>query len=112
MIWIRLLLHELGYGDSRPTPCYTDNDGVLIQAGKAVNHSMAKHYRIAQAFIRMLASNKEVKVRSVGTENNPADTFTKPLATAAFVKHRLAIVGPQDAPGSPCTPGPTTSITM
>ena len=76
-------------------------------------HSMAKHYRIAQTFIRMLASNKlkEVQVRSIGTDNNPADTF-KPLATATFVRHCLAIIGPQDAPGSPCTPNPTTSITM
>jgi len=32
---------------------------------------MAKHYRIAQAFIRMLASNKELQVRIIGTENNP-----------------------------------------
>jgi hypothetical protein len=99
VIWIRHILHELGYGDERSTPCYTDNDGVLIQAGKAVNHSMAKHYRIAQAFIRMLATNKEIKACSIGTNDNPADTFTKPLLTVPFVRHRLAIMGPQDEPG-------------
>jgi hypothetical protein len=99
IIWIRLLLYELGYGQLRPTPCFTDNDGVLIQATKAVNHAMAKHYRIAQAFIRMLTDSKEVEVRRVDSADNPTDTFTKALPKAAFEKHRLAIMGPQDDPG-------------
>ena len=98
VVWIRLLLYELGYGQTRPTPCYTDNDGVLIQATKAVNHAMAKHYRIAQAFIRMLTSDREVEVRRVNSQDNPADTFTKPLPRAAFETHRLAIMGPQTEP--------------
>jgi len=98
VIWIRLLLYELGYAQASPTPCFTDNDGVLIQATKAVNHAMAKHYRIAQAFIRMLTNNSEVKVRRVDTADNPADAFTKPLTRIAFEKHRLAIMGPQDDP--------------
>jgi hypothetical protein len=100
IIWIRLLLYELGYGQLHPTPCFTDNDGVLIQATKAVNHAMAKHYRIAQAFIKMLTGTKEVEVRRVDSAENPSDTFTKPLPQAAFDKHRLAIMGPQEAPGS------------
>ena len=100
ILWIRLLLHELGYTQRRPTPCFTDNDGVIIQATKAVNHAMAKHYRIAQAFIRMLTNDKEVEVRRVDTADNPTDTFTKPLPKSAFEKHRLAIMGPQDEPGT------------
>ena len=98
IIWIRLLLDELGHRQVSSTPCFTDNDGVLIQATKAVNHAMAKHYRIAQAFIRMLATNKEVIVKRVGTVDNPADIFTKPLPKPSFQQHRLAIMGPQDDP--------------
>ena len=98
VIWIRLLLRELGFAMPGPTPCRTDNDGVLKQATKAVNHAMAKHYRIAQAFIRMLTTSREIVVLRVNSEDNPADTFTKPLPKGPFIKHRLTIMGPQDPP--------------
>jgi hypothetical protein len=61
---------------------------------------MAKHYRIAQAFIRMLTESKMVNVRRVDTTENPSDTFTKALPKAAFEKHRLAIMGPQCNPSA------------
>ena len=95
-----MLLRKLGYEQAGPTPCATDNDGVLIQATKAVNHAMAKHYRIAQAFIRMLTQSGEVLVCRVDSELNPADTLTKPLPRISFERHRLAIMGPQAMPGS------------
>jgi hypothetical protein len=98
IIWDRLLLYEMGYKQVYATPCYTDNDGVLIQSKKAVNHAMAKHFRIAQAFIKMLVRHVEIEVRRVDSEENPTDTFTKPLTKGPFVKHRLTIMGPQDAP--------------
>ena len=99
IIWDRHLLRELGYGQSKPTPSRTDNDGVLIQSTKPVNHAAAKHYRIAQAFIRMLTAGKEVKVLRVPTDFNQSDTLTKPLAKVLFQRHRLAIMGPQQPPG-------------
>ena len=99
VIWLRHILWELGFGQLGPTPSYTDNDGVLLQATKAVNHAVAKHYRIAQAFIKMLTTAKEVDVRRVDSKMNPSDTFTKPLPKESFDRHRLAIMGPQENPG-------------
>jgi hypothetical protein len=100
IVWIRLILHELGYGQSDATECLSDNDGVLSQVTKSVNHATAKHYRIAQAFIRMLFNTKEIKGGRVDSEDNPSDTFTKPLPRAAFQRHRLTIMGPQTKPVS------------
>jgi hypothetical protein len=100
IVWIRLLLYELGYGQAKATECLTDNDGVLAQATKSVSHATAKHFRIAQAFIRMLSNDKEIKAGRVDSEDNPSDTFTKPLPRAAFQRHRLTIMGPQTKPVS------------
>ena len=47
VIWERNLLSELGFPQQEPTTCYSDNDGVVIQSTKVVNHASAKHYRIA-----------------------------------------------------------------
>jgi hypothetical protein len=100
IVWIRLLLYELGYGRDKPTKSRTDNDGVFNQATKAINHALAKHYRIAQGYIKMLEKDGVIAVDRVDSLENPADTFTKPLAKAAFEKHRLTIMGPQEPPAS------------
>jgi hypothetical protein len=98
VVWLRLLLYEIGYGQRKPTKTRTDNAGVLVQATKAVNHAVAKHYRIAQGFIRMLCRGDTIEVDRVSSDDNPADTFTKPLARVLFEKHRLTIMGPQEPP--------------
>ena len=54
VVWERHLLNELRFPQPKPTLALTDNDGVLKQSTKAINHSTAKHYRIAQAYIRSI----------------------------------------------------------
>lgn len=98
IIWERNLLRELGFPQEGPTPCYCDNDGVIIQSTKMVNHAAAKHYRIAQAFIRQICSDGIAKALAIDTSNNPSDIGTKALAVLPFQRHRLSIMGPQDMP--------------
>jgi hypothetical protein len=76
----------------------TDNQGVLQQSTKAINHSTAKHYRIAQAYIRSKVDDQTIKVGSVHTSKNAADIFTKALHAPPFTAHRLTIMGPQQRP--------------
>ena len=89
------MLHELGFPQPKPTQILTDNQGVLIQSEKSVNHSVAKHYRIAQAFIRQLVASGVVKGCDVRSGENCSDFGTKPLLTEPFVRHRYTIMGPQ-----------------
>ena len=96
MIWERGMLGDVGFPQLRPSEMQTDNQGVLIQSGKCVNHSVAKHYRIAQAFIRQLVAGGIIKATYVESGKNSADIGTKPLLAEAFVRHRLAIMGPQE----------------
>jgi hypothetical protein len=98
VIWLRTQLYELHFGMDKPTLVGTDNDGVVAQSTKAINHSNAKHYRIAQAFIRGKGRELIIKVFGVNTADNVSDIFTKALAAGPFLKHKAELMGPQTCP--------------
>ena len=98
VVWERHLLSDLGFPQSKATPVHTDNDGVLTQATKAINHAGAKHYRLGQAYVRQLGTSNVIEVKGISTRDNAADIFTKALPASSFIKHRYTIMGPQEAP--------------
>ena len=98
VIWIRILLAELGAVQVDATVIDTDNQGVHLQSTKQVNHAAAKHFRISQAFIRQNGEDKVSKINKVDTKENASDTFTKPNYAIVFKAHRFAIMGPQGPP--------------
>ena len=100
VVWIRHLLYELRFPQTKPTRTGTDNQGVEIQATKSVNHATAKHYRISQAYVRSKDQDGTVKVVKVNTTLNHSDFLTKPLCQLLFERHRDAVMGPQRPPGS------------
>ena len=97
-VWVRGFMRELGVPMDKPTPLRTDNDGVLKQSTKAINHTVAKHYRIAQAYTRQHVQDETVEVLGEDTDNNETDMFTKALHAPKFVKFSLPIMGPQSPP--------------
>jgi hypothetical protein len=101
VVWIRHLLHDIRHPQTKPTRTRTDNQGVKLQATKAVNHATAKHYRISQAYIRSKGDDGTVEVEKVATALNHSDFLTKALCTELFVRHRDAVMGPQRPPGVP-----------
>ena len=96
VVWERHLLRELRHAQVEPTATACDNDGVLKQSTKVINHSMAKHYRIGQAYIRYNGEDHTIKVVGIDTADNPSDIFTKALPAPAFIRHRKTLMGPQD----------------
>ncbi len=95
----RHMLADLKMPCALATSVLTDNDGVLKQSTKTVNHTAAKHYRIAQAYIRNKGEDGTVLVGPVHTLLNPSDIFTKALHKMLFVRHKDKIMGPQERPG-------------
>jgi hypothetical protein len=89
-VWIRRLLHELGFKFSGPIAQRVDNRGVFLQSTKQVNHATAKHFRIGQAFIRSMVDTGILTFVNVGTKSNESDIFTKNC--------RHKIMGPQNRP--------------
>ena len=100
VVWLRGLMAELGYAQAEPTVVASDNAGVVSQSTKVINHTAAKHYRIAQAYIRDLVAQLMVIVVGRGTLDNESDIFTKALGRALYIKHKLEIMGPQDVEAS------------
>ena len=96
--WDRDILGELNFEQEDGTLSKCDNDGVLIQSTKMVNHSVAKHFRIAQGFIRDMTKQKLIAPTRVASVDNQSDILTKPLRKLLFEKHRLSIMGPQQSP--------------
>ena len=94
-VWTRAFLAELGLPVTSPTPLRTDNDGVLKQSTKTMNHTTAKHYRIAQAYIRQKVSDDTCTVLGEDTKTNETDIFTKALPASVFKRHQACIMGPQ-----------------
>ena len=100
-IWLRQLMHELGFGPTKATRQRTDNRCVYLQSSKQVNNATAKHFRIGQAFIRNNHDDGVILVDKVGTKDNGSDIFTKgSIPAEAFFKCRLEIMGPQDNPAT------------
>ena len=98
--WARHLLDELSYGQKNSTELGCDNDGVVKQARKPINHTAAKHYRIAQAYIRDRGpeGSGHVEVVPVSTSDNGADMFTKALHGPKLKKCSEEVMGPQQRP--------------
>ena len=80
---------------SGPTALDTDNQGVHIQSTKAINHATAKHFRVAQAFIRSKGEDGSIRVNKIGTNDNHSDFLTKALCSELFRKHRDVVMGPK-----------------
>ena len=97
IVWDRHLLRELLHPQEGPTLVLTDNDGVLKQTTKAINHTAAKHYRIAQAYIREKVDDGVIETGPVASAMNASDIFTKPLHAPAFSIHRGTVMGPQSS---------------
>jgi hypothetical protein len=78
--WIRMLLNELGFGQSSASPLMCDNNGAIVLTEDASFHAKVKHIDIAYHSLRERVARRQLKVHYVRTHENIADIFTKALA--------------------------------
>ena len=95
VVWARHLMQDLRIPCAIPTIIVTDNDGVFKQSTKTINHTAAKHYRMAQAYTRQKGEDQTIKVEPIDTKFNASDMMTKALHAPLFNRHRYRIMGPQ-----------------
>ena len=75
----------LDYGvvlDKVPLLC--DNERAVKLANNSIQHTRTKHIDIRHHFLRDHVAKGDISLESVGTENQLADIFTKPLDEARF----------------------------
>jgi hypothetical protein len=94
-VWLRMLLHAIGFSQRKATNIWCDNQGALILTADPSFHSRAKHIDVQYHFSRDRVERGELKFTYVHTSENMADIFTKPLPEPLFKKFRtmLGIMG-------------------
>lgn len=79
IVWIRGLLSDLGVQVNGVSELFCDNDAALKLAANLVFHERTKHIEVDCHFTREKIQQGIVTTRGIGTIEQPADIFTKPL---------------------------------
>jgi hypothetical protein len=77
-----------------PIPIYCDNTSAINISKNLVMHSKTKHIPRKYHFLREQVAEKNIIVEYVGTKEQVADIFTKPLPRESFeyLRQRLGVI--------------------
>jgi hypothetical protein len=93
-VWLHSLLGEI-YNDkllNRAVTGFSDNKSVICMVKNNIFHSCMKHIAIQYHYIQELYEMKILNISFHGTEDMPANMFTKPLPHPK-VEHLSKLVG-------------------
>jgi hypothetical protein len=96
IVWLRILLAELGCAQEEPTPLWIDNetaDSMLSDEGR--QFPKRKHIRVEYHWIREVTKDGYLRPCWCPTQEQQADLFTKPLPREPFLRLRGLILGKQ-----------------
>jgi hypothetical protein len=79
LIWLRNLLGELGFAQSKPMNLYCDNEAAIHIANNPVFHERTKHIEVDCHFTREKLEDGTISTSFVRTGSQLADVFTKAL---------------------------------
>jgi hypothetical protein len=83
LLWMRQTLKDYGYTMNH-VPLLCDNESVIKIAYNTCEHSKIKHVDIRHHFLRDHAIKWNIVISHVGTNDQLADIFTKPLDEKRF----------------------------
>lgn len=92
--WIQQLLLDLSVSLTLPHVVWCDNLSAIALASNPIFHARTKHVEVDYHFVREKVITKQILVQHVGTLDQIADIFTKPLSVARFqyLKSKLLVV--------------------
>ena len=85
LLWMNATLNDFGI---KFKPLLCDNENAVKLTNNPVQHSRTKHIDVHHHFIRDHQQKGNICIESVGTEDQLADIFTKPLDEKKFCKLR------------------------
>lgn len=86
VLWLRLLLKDLGYLPTQPIRLYCDNKAARDIAHNPVQHDRTKHVEIDRFFIKEKLDEKIVELPKIRSEDQLADILTKAVSSQVFFK--------------------------
>jgi hypothetical protein len=81
---MKQVLTDIQVEYDEPIPIYYDNTSAITISKNPVMHSRTKYIPIKYHFLWEQVAEKKIKVDYVGTKEQVADIFTKPLPWEAF----------------------------
>lgn len=87
-IWLRRLLHSIGYTQTDPTPLFGDNQSAIRLVKNPEYHKRTKHIDIQYHFIREKFESREIDISYISTDRQLADIMTKALPRDRFERFR------------------------
>uniref|UniRef100_A0A2N9HNQ0 Reverse transcriptase Ty1/copia-type domain-containing protein n=1 Tax=Fagus sylvatica TaxID=28930 RepID=A0A2N9HNQ0_FAGSY len=84
LLWLRWLLQDLGIDCSTAIPIHCDNRSAIQIAHNDIFHERTKHIEIDCHFVRHHLLQGTLQLRSVSSQDQLADIFTKPMPPGRF----------------------------
>jgi histone deacetylase 1/2 len=79
IMWIQILLLEIGVQAPRTAKLWCDNMGAKYLSANPVFHARTKHIEVDYHFVRERVAKRLLDIEYVSTRDQVADGFTKPL---------------------------------
>ena len=94
VLWMKQTLQDIQVNYEEPISILCDNTSAISISKNPVMHSKTKHIPIKYHFLREHVTDKHVKLEFVGTKEQVADIFTKPLPreTFEYLRDRLGVI--------------------
>jgi hypothetical protein len=94
VLWMKQTLTDIQVEYDEPIPIYCDNTSAISISKNSMMHSKMKHIPIKYHFLQEKVAEKNIRVEYVGTKEQVADIFTKPLPGEAseYLCQRLGVI--------------------
>jgi hypothetical protein len=89
VIWIQVLLRELGISLPRPPSLWCDNIGATYLTGNPIFHRRMKHVEVDYHFLCERVGMNQLDVRHKSSKDQLADIMTKALPASSFTHLRI-----------------------
>eukprot|EP00253_Pinus_taeda_P019270 PITA_19270 len=90
-VWLRRVIRDLCHEQEKGTTIYCDNSSAIALSKNSVFHKITKHIDTKFHFIRELVNNGEIVLQHCRTEDQLADTLTKPTKKKSFDHFRKCL---------------------
>ena len=90
LFWMKATLSDFGI-KFKQVPLLCDNESAVKLTNNTMQHSRTKHIDVRHHFIRDHQQKGDICIKSMGTEDQLAGIFTKPLDEKRFCKLRTEL---------------------